>query len=172
MAKVRRLKKNSQKNHMNQFMELKRCLEEQQIMLEKMSEQMASQQKVMQLFYKEYQALTKSLDIQHLNNYIRFRDSMIKDMRQYEERNQTNTRGYALLDIYVGELTELLEDHNVEIIEAIPGTEFDPHIEKALTRVDTFFKEEHNRVCKVYDCGYRRNGIRSKKINVDVCICR
>jgi ABC-type multidrug transport system fused ATPase/permease subunit len=104
MAKVRRLKKNSQKNHINQFVELKRCLEEQQVMLEKMSEQMASQQKVMQLFYKEYQALTKSLDIQHLNNYIRLRDSLIKDMRQYEERNQTNTRGYALLEIYVSEL--------------------------------------------------------------------
>lgn len=183
-----------------QFKELKRALEESQSMLCEMklrlrkqqlayneiSQQLAAnqealtditqhlstQQEIMNLFYGEYQSLKKRQGKAQLMTYIRMRDSMLKDMAMYESRHQTNVNGYRLLSMYVNELDEVLEDLSVEILYSNPGAEFDPETQKPIERVSVYRPEENNLVYKVFNCGYRWDGIMLKKMDVAVCVYR
>lgn len=181
-----------------QFKELKRALEESQSMLCEMklrlrkqqlaynevcqqlvaqqeslvdiSQQLSTQQEIMNLFYREYQSMKKRQGKAQLMNYIRMRDSMLKDMAMYESRQQTNANGYRLLSMYVNELDEILEELSVDILYGNPGMIFDPETQKPIERVPVFSPERSNLVCKVFNCGYRWDGIILKKMDVAVCV--
>lgn len=183
-----------------QFKEIKRILEENQSMLCEMklryrkqqlaygeisqqlavyqqafvdiSQQLNTQQEIMNLFYREYQSLKKRQGKEQLMNYIRMRDSMLKDMTMYETRHQTNVNGYRLLSMYVNELDEILEDLSVEILYGNPGMAFNAETQKPIERIQVFRPEENNLVCKVFNCGYRWDGIMLKKMDVAVCVYR
>lgn len=183
-----------------QFKELKRALEESQSMLCEMklrlrkqqlaydeisqqflanqeallniSQQLSTQQEIMNLFYGEYQSLKKRQGKAQLMNYIRMRDSMLKDLAMYEARHQTNVNGYKLISMYVGELDEVLEDLSVEILYCNPGMVFNSETQKPIERVPVYRPEEDNLVCKVFNCGYRWDGIMLKKMDVAVCVYR
>ena len=166
MSKVRRIKKNAkQHNYTVQFADMKKCLDEQQVMLESISRKLVNDNKV-------YQALKAHQNMEHLKTYISLRDAMMEDLFEYEQRGQTNTRGYSKLVMYVNQLTDILENYGVEILEACPGMPFDADTQKPLKRVEAFRKEDHERLYRVYNCGYRKGDYVLKKMYVDVCIYR
>ena len=184
-----------------QFKELRRALEESQSMLCEMklrlrkqqlaydeisrqliahqeayadiSQQLSTQKEIMNLFYGEYQSMKKRQGKAQLMNYIRMRDSMLKDMAMYEAKHGgSNANGYKLLSMYVDELDEILEDLSVDILYSKPGMVFDPETQKPIERVIVCRPEENNLVCKVFSCGYRWDGIVVKKMDVAVCVYR
>jgi molecular chaperone GrpE (heat shock protein) len=152
--------------------EISQQLESQQQAFAEISQQLSTQQEIMKLFYEEYQSLKKRQGRAQLMNYIKMRDSMIKDMAMYEEKYQTNAVGYKLLAMYVNDLTEILEDQSVEVLAGNPGKVFDPETQKPIERVEVYRPEQDNLVLKVYNCGYRWNGIMLKKMDVSVGVCR
>lgn len=173
MANYRIRKKRSQriqKQCSKEIFDLKNCMDVQSELLRNMSEQLKQQQEILSLYYREYQELKKRNEKQHLMIYIRMRDSMLKDMALYQERNQTNTRGYQLLDMYVNEYTEILEDMGVEIMDNVISAVFNPEYQKPVERIDVYDRRYHDVVCKVFSAGYRWNGIMLKKMNVSVGI--
>lgn len=172
MSNSRVQKKHLQRNYKNQFNEIKRCMAQQEEMLNALTAQVTKQQEILSLYYNEYQEMKRHNEKQYLMTYIRMRESMLKDMALYEQKHQTNTMGYQLLSMYVNEYTEILEDHGVEIVECIEEECFNPEIQKPIERVDVSRKEYDNLVCKVYSSGYLWNGIVLKKIDVAVGIYR
>lgn len=164
--------KSQLKQQQTDYNEVKEQLNTCQQAITEISQQMTTQQEIMQLFYKEYLSLKKRQGKAQLMNYVRMRDAMMKDIAMYEEHNRTNSMGYRLLKMYVNELTEILEDQSVEIITAQRGEKFNPEIQKPVERVTVYRAENDNLINKVYNCGYRWEGIMLKKIEVSVCVCR
>lgn len=163
-------KKRMQRAGMNQLYEMKRCMMEQGEMLKELTAQVARQQEILGLYYKEYQELKRHNEKSYLMTYIRMRESMLKDMAFYEQRQQTNTTGYKLLSMYVNEYTDMLEDQGVEIVDCSESEPFDPEIQKPIKRVDVSCEEDDHVVCEVYSSGYRWKGVILKKIDVAVGI--
>lgn len=177
------MKKNTEKSvHYRcsrQFKEMRKTLEENNKMLNEMKEMMnqqqsamEQQQEIMSLFYQEYQSLKRRQGKQQLMNYIRMRDSMLKDIAYYENHFLGGDSISKLLRDYVNTLTEILEDQSVEILTSRRGEEFDPETQKPIERVQASQAEYNNVVYKVFNCGYRWNGIMLKKMDVAVCVYR
>lgn len=155
-----------------QFKEIRQELDENKKMLREMSEMIKQQQEIMSLFYQEYQSLKRRQGKEQLMEYIRMRDSMLKDIAYYENHYQMNERGCRLLRMYVDKITEILEDQSVEILTAGAGELFDPETQKPIERVQAYSPEYNNVVYKVFNCGYRWSGIMLKKMDVSVCVYR
>lgn len=168
MSNDRMNKKLMQRNYINQVNDIKRCMVHQEEMLEELISQVMRQQEILGLYYKEYQQLKRHNEKQYLMTFIRMRESMLKDMARYEQNHQTNTTGYKLLNMYVNEYTDILEDHGVEIVDCSETEFFDPEIQKPIERISVVKEEYDNKICKVYSSGYRWNGIILKKIDVAV----
>ncbi len=163
--------KKAMEEHQTILYEMKLRMKQQQSMLDNISKQMTEQREIMMLFYTEYQALKKQQSRKQLMHYIEMRDSMLKDMTLYEEDKQTDTRGYKLLGMYVDQLTDILEDQDVEILTGSAGELFDPEIQKPIERIEATNVTDNNRVCRVFNCAYRWKGVVLKKMDVSVCVC-
>lgn len=163
-------KKQMQKNYIRQFNEMKCCIKHQEEMMNGLFEQMDRQKEILNLYYKEYQEMKRRQEKQYLMTYIRMRESMLRDMEVYEQRQQTHTQGYRLLSMYVNEYTDMLEERGVEIVECQTEEAFNPEIQKPIERIRVDREEYDNMVCKVYSSGYRWHGFVLKKIDVAVGI--
>lgn len=163
--------KNAMQEHHTILYEMKLRIKKQQSMFEDISKQLAEQREIMMLFYSEYQALKKRQSREPLMHYIEMRDSMLKDISLYEENRQTNARGYKLLGMYVDQLTDILEDQDVEILTSSSGEFFNPEIQRPIERVEVTNVKDNNRLYRVFNCAYRWKGVVLKKMDVSVCVC-
>lgn len=177
------MKQNTEKSiyyrYSRQFKEMKKNLEENNKALNEMREMMSHQQKIaeqqqeiMTLFYQEYQSLKKRQGKHQLMNYIRMRDSMLKDIAYYENNCLEGNGICKILRNYVSTLTEILEDESVEILTSSNGELFNPETQKPIKRIQAPQAEYNNVVYEVFNCGYRWNGMMLKKMDVSVCVYR
>ena len=146
MPKNKVLKK--KKAQMEQMRSLQEAMARQEEKLLLLTEEIGRQQDILRKYSREYQQLKDRRENRYLMTYIRMRESMMEDMAYYREHGRENTRGYSLLEMYVNEYTELLEDEGVEVLECRENTAFDPMTQKPTRRVPVSRMEFDNVVLK------------------------
>lgn len=161
-------KKRIQAVLLGQMQEMQETIAHQTEQMLLLTRELRDQQDILKKYYGEYQLLKKRQETQYLMTYIRMRESMRKDMEFYQEHGKMNTRGYSLLEMYVNEYAELLEDAGVEVLECPERTAFDPSTQKPIERVRVARPEFDGVIIRSYGNGYRRDGVMLKKADVAV----
>lgn len=140
--------------------------------LEDLQNIMKAQEKCLDRFYDEYDFMKKyKKDIREdVKNYMMLRNCMYHSMKSCES-NETK----QMLRIFMKQIDYILETKGVKILKAKKMDEFDPEIHTPASiesRVDTGRKEKHNKIARVYGCGYQFEGDSKplQKVPVDVYI--
>ena len=93
-----------------------------------------------------------------------------KTFKYMEKVMEEQRRLIRYLKMDVNQFTDILEDNDVDIIEARELDTYDANLMKPLKRVDTDCKEKHNRIAAVYSDAYKWKGFIIRKMDVEVYI--
>ena len=140
----------------------------QEKLIKELGNKINNQQEILEMYYTAYQEMKRQNQKKYLMSYIRLRDDISKDIERIKENKKFEEEVIDILDIYREDLSILLEDNGVEILECCEGEVFDPEIQKPLEKIKTKRKEFDNKVIRVFSCGYRWKGIILKKIYVSI----
>ena len=126
--------------------------------LEDIQNIMKAQEKCLDRFYDEYDFMKKyKKDAREdVKNYMMLRNCMYHSMKSCES-NETK----QMLRIFMKQIDYILETKGVKILKAKKMDEYDPEIHTPASiesRVDTRHKEKHNKIARVYGCGYQFEG--------------
>ena len=140
--------------------------------LEEFQNLMKAQEKCLDRFYDEYDFMKKyKKDAREdVKNYMMLRNCMYHSMKSCES-NETK----QMLRIFMKQIDYILETKGVKILKAKKMDEYDPEIHTPASiesRVDTRHKEKHNKIARVYGCGYQfeEDSKPLQKVPVDVYI--
>lgn len=111
-------------------------------------------EKVLSQYYGSYLEMQKNTEKKYLNQLISIREMLERDN----------------LETYVHEVTNILENNGVEILEYEQLDMFDSNTMEPLKRIDVPDQRYHNRIYKIYRSGYMWNGKVLRKAKVDVLI--
>jgi molecular chaperone GrpE (heat shock protein) len=105
-----------------------------------------------------------------LIDVIRIRDNMRRMEADINKKNPDGMVPIKIISDYYLDLGDLLEGHNVEILEEKPETTFIPAKQKVVNRVVTDNRDLHGKIARSISSGYIYNGQVISQQRVDVYV--